>query len=443
MELSSSRNKDTVVVELSPLQNAVVEITENLKVQLEDLPDYRKRKINGASIYRIPEHIKKVNPNAFKPQHVSFGPYHHGEPHLLPMEKKKRLAVQDFERRCGLSTEDMVTELWDMLEDLQTSYDKLDDKWKTKPAKFLELMMLDGCFMVLVLEEITEMKPFPPRDTLRDMLVLENQLPIKLLDKLYSMLKQENNQLGLFLLNSSPLLIDIVFFKLSFLNFSVRERFSTIKSLVWGTLNFPTPTGVKEMLMEEDYLHVLHMYRKEVMFYNEQNRLRQSHLGMGHEIQLARRFHKAGIKLKKGCNFMDVGFDEKKGGLTLPFIEMNANVESGLLNVMAFEKLSGIANIVGSFVILMGNLPEKDEVDSFNQLAKGTVLELWGRFFNVYDSVNKHSKRPWKIWWTTLKDANFQSPWTIISTFSALIGFSLLIIQTVYGVYGYYLPRRS
>ncbi|KAG7025180.1 hypothetical protein SDJN02_14003, partial [Cucurbita argyrosperma subsp. argyrosperma] len=68
------------------------------------------------------------------------------------MEKKKRLAVQDFQRRCGLSTEDMVTELWDMLEDLQTSYDKLDDKWKTKPAEFLELMMLDGCFMVLVLD---------------------------------------------------------------------------------------------------------------------------------------------------------------------------------------------------------------------------------------------------------------------------------------------------
>ena len=43
----------------------------------------------------------------------------------------------------------------------------------------------------------------------------------------------------------------------------------------------------------------------------------------------------------------------------------------------------------------------------------------------------------------TLKNVNFQSPWTIISTLSALIGFVLLIIQTVYGVYGYYLPRRS
>ena len=171
--------------------------------------------------------------------------------------------------------------------------------------------------------------------------------------------------------------------------------------------------------------------------------MRLSHLGMGHEIQLARRFHKAGIKLKKGCNLRDVDFDQNKGVLSLPFIEMNANIESGLLNAMAFEKLLGIGNIVGSFVILMGNLLEKDEVDSFNQLAKGTVLGLWGHYPTVYKSVNNHCKRPWKIWWTTLKDVNFQSPWTIISTFYALIGFALLIIQTVYGVYGYYLPRPS
>ena len=138
-----------------------------------------------------------------------------------------------------------------------------------------------------------------------------------------------------------------------------------------------------------------------------------------------------------------MNFDLNKGVLTLPFIEMNANVKSGLLNVMAFEKLSRIDNIVGSYVILMGNLMEKDEVDSFNQLARGTVLERWGNYSYIYELANEHCKRPWRIWWTTLKNVNFQNPWTIISTVSAMIGFVLLIIQTLYGVYGYYLPRRS
>ncbi|KAG7025182.1 UPF0481 protein, partial [Cucurbita argyrosperma subsp. argyrosperma] len=253
------------------------------------------------SIYRIPEHIKKVNPNAFKPQLVSFGPYHHWEPHLLPMEKVKHRALLYFERCCGLS---VVNEVWDMLEDLQRSYDKLDDEWKTKPAKFLELMILDGCFLIQLL--LDNVVIFPLEDVQRDMLLLENQLPMKLL---------------------------------------------------WR---------------------------------------------------------------RTTCTFWYV---------------------KRLLNAMTFEKLVGIDNIVGSFVILMGNLLEKDEVDSFNQLAKGTVLSMWDVYAHIYSSVNEHCKRPWRIWWTTLKIVSFQSPWIIISALSAIIGFVLLIIQTIYGVYGYYLPR--
>ncbi|XP_022925444.1 UPF0481 protein At3g47200-like [Cucurbita moschata] len=426
MEQSRPRNKD-----------AVVEIvTQNVKSHLANLPDDLESKGNRASIYRIPEHIKKVNPNAFKPQLISFGPYHHGELHLMPTEKVKHLAFRYFEKRCGLSIEDMVNEVWDMLEDLQRSYDKLDDKWKTEPAKFLEIMILDGCFIIQVLLGRSPLWTLPLEDVLRDVLLLENQLPMKLLAKLCSMLMLEGEG----------------------------EHNKNVESLVRESQKIPA--YLKKMLMENDYSHILDMYRAELQYYegNEQERhqishtemrfthfemifgqlgMRLSHLGMGHEIQLARRFHKAGIKLKKGCNLRDVDFDQNKGVLSLPFIEMNANIESGLLNAMAFEKLLGIGNIVGSFVILMGNLLEKDEVDSFNQLAKGTVLGLWGHYPTVYKSVNNHCKRPWKIWWTTLKDVNFQSPWTIISTFYALIGFALLIIQTVYGVYGYYLPRPS
>lgn len=399
---------------LSPLQSKdrVVEITtQNLKSHMTDIGDGFEMNRKRASIYRIPEHIKKVNPNAFKPQVVSFGPYHHREPHLLPMEKIKHLFLYDFESNCKLSIEDMVNEVWDMLEDLQRSYDKLDDVWKTKPAKFLELMILDGCLFMQVLLKPSSLWMLSLEDVVRDMLLLENQLPMKLLDKLYSMLELEYNQ--------------------------------NIKSLVWGSLNLHTE--VEESLMAKDYLHLLDMYRTELKFHtgNEPYLLQHSHLGMGHEIQVARRFDKAGIKLKKGCNLMDVDFDQNKGVLTLPFIKINANIESGLLNAMTFEKLVGIDNIVGSFVILMGNLLEKDEVDSFNQLAKGTVLSMWDVYAHVYSSVNEHCKRPWRIWWTTLKNVSFQSPWIIISALSAIIGFVLLIIQTIYGVYGYYLPRRS
>ena len=206
MELSRLHNKD-----------ALVEIiTQNLNSHLENLPDDLERKGNGASIYRIPDHIKKVHPKAFKPKRVSFGPYHHGELHLSPMEKMKHLALRYFERRCGLCVEDIVNELWDMLEDLQRSYDKLDDEWKKKPTKFLEVMILDGCLMMQVLLEDTDVSKFTTTDVLRDMLLLENQLPMKLLDKLYLMSMPEHNKACLFLLllsssNSSSLREQILF----------------------------------------------------------------------------------------------------------------------------------------------------------------------------------------------------------------------------------------
>ena len=195
----------------------VVEITtQNLKSHMTDIGDGFEMNRKRASIYRIPEHIKKVNPNAFKPQVVSFGPYHHREPHLLPMEKIKHLFLYDFESNCKLSIEDMVNEVWDMLEDLQRSYDKLEDEWKTKPAKFLELMILDGCFLIQLLLGNSPLFILPLKDGRRDMLLLENQLPMKLLDKLCFMLKLDNIEVCLSLLSKyCPLLV--LFFQASLL----------------------------------------------------------------------------------------------------------------------------------------------------------------------------------------------------------------------------------
>lgn len=42
------------------------------------------------SIYRVPACIKDLNNKAYKPQVVSFGPFHHGEPQLMPTEEHKR-----------------------------------------------------------------------------------------------------------------------------------------------------------------------------------------------------------------------------------------------------------------------------------------------------------------------------------------------------------------
>ena len=45
------------------------------------------------SIYRVPACIKDLNSKAYKPQVVSFGPFHHGEAQVMPMEEHKHRAL--------------------------------------------------------------------------------------------------------------------------------------------------------------------------------------------------------------------------------------------------------------------------------------------------------------------------------------------------------------
>lgn len=56
----------------------------------------------GASIYRVPEWIKRLSRNdAYGPRVVSLGPFHHGNPHLQHMEEHKTQAMQRLVHRSG------------------------------------------------------------------------------------------------------------------------------------------------------------------------------------------------------------------------------------------------------------------------------------------------------------------------------------------------------
>ncbi|MED6159951.1 hypothetical protein PIB30_046982 [Stylosanthes scabra] len=153
------------------------------------------------SIYKISSVIKNQNKNAYEPQIVSFGPYHHHRGrinHLETMEKHKNRAVLHFLRRCGKSIIGFVCqEMGKVLQELKDSYETLDDP---DDNRFLQLMIADGCFMLEILrasektaydddDDYAENDPvFGNHGKIsvmpyikRDMLLLENQLPILVL----------------------------------------------------------------------------------------------------------------------------------------------------------------------------------------------------------------------------------------------------------------------
>lgn len=154
------------------------------------------------SIYRVPACVTDLNKKAYKPQAVSFGPYHHGEEHLKAIEDHKHRALFRFLKRSDKPIQLLVESLAEVVQDLKDSYDSLDQKWRNDTSAFLQLMIVDGCFMLEILRTATHsMDDYAANDPIfsdhgrlyimpylrRDMLMLENQLPMLVLDKLLAL----------------------------------------------------------------------------------------------------------------------------------------------------------------------------------------------------------------------------------------------------------------
>nr|KJB33251.1 hypothetical protein B456_006G004000 [Gossypium raimondii] len=167
---------------------------------------------------------EKLKTMLTSPKVVSLGPYHHGQPHLNPMEDHKQRALLHFLKRSGKPLRSFVESLAKDLQQLTDCYELLDPRWQDDDHKFMQLMILDGCFMLEIscLDTHT-MEDYAETDLIfsnhgqihiipfikRDMLMLENQLPMQVLHSLVDVDsngtkvqrgKLEPNKLGLNLL---------------------------------------------------------------------------------------------------------------------------------------------------------------------------------------------------------------------------------------------------
>ncbi|CBI29296.3 unnamed protein product, partial [Vitis vinifera] len=352
------------------------------------------------SIYRVPTCVTDLNKKAYKPQAVSFGPYHHGEEHLQTMEDHKRRALLHFFKRSDKPIKLLVESLAEVVQDLKDSYDLLDPAWQKDTSAFLQLMIVDGCFMLEILRTATHtMDDYDPNDPIfsdhgrlyimpyvrRDMLMLENQLPMLVLDKLLAVESDKAKD---------PELINKLILK-----------FFTTSS---------PEAGMGKCL------HVLDVYRKSLL-----------QEGPGRKPP--------GIRMKK-----------------------NDTTESMFLNLIAFERLHvGAGNEVTSFIFFMDNIidnakdvillhsrgiiqsalgSDKAVAKLFNSLSKDITLDPDGPLYGVHKKVNDYCRKSWNEWRANLIHTYFRNPWAILSLIAAAFLFALTIAQTVFTIYPYYHP---
>ncbi|CAN0865288.1 UPF0481 protein At3g47200 [Linum grandiflorum] len=386
--------------------NWVVEITEKLQTSATDDPsEDQESHWKKQSIYKIPLCVTDLNKKAYKPQSVSFGPYHHGRDHLRPMEQHKQRALLHFLRRANKPLQAFVDAISEVVDVLRDSYSPLEGVWKEEDQKeeFLKLMIVDGCFMLEVLRIGTHtLDDYATNDPIfsghgrlyimpyirRDMLMLENQLHMVLLDKL---IEVESNG-------------------------TKDEEF--VNKLIQ---KFCLPNTHVARLGK--CKHVIDAYRKSIL---HQDEIRSKKVGPLRRrrppryraeddiVRSATELHEAGIQFKRSItgSLKDISF--RRGVLRLPVVVVDDTTEFIFLNLIAYER----------FHVGAGN----EDIT----LDPESSLEV------VHKRVSAYCRKPWNEWRANLIHTYFRNPWAILSLVAAFFLFALTIAQTIYTIYPYY-----
>ncbi|TVU16904.1 hypothetical protein EJB05_32907, partial [Eragrostis curvula] len=177
-------NLEEIKVEdcLSPIDERVRSTTERLEADFKQI---------NTKIHRFPPSLGGIGSRYTTPSVVSLGPYHHGSPHLKQMEPVKHAAACYFCADSNSSIREVYEKIVSVAGDARGFYEE-EAVAHFSDAEFAEMMFLDGCFL---LEYIGGMKDHDPLLAnsmvlstgpcmLRDIMLLENQLPWLILETL-------------------------------------------------------------------------------------------------------------------------------------------------------------------------------------------------------------------------------------------------------------------
>ncbi|XP_044971110.1 UPF0481 protein At3g47200-like [Hordeum vulgare subsp. vulgare] len=446
-------------------------------------------------IFRVPSRFKSkmvdgMASSVFKPQTVSLGPFHHDDKDLKPMEEHKLRAVRHLLRRdhgggCGkLTLRGLVAAVEKVGDELEDSYMDLGDEWRGKEnrGKFLEMMITDGCFLLEVMRTTIAIggKGYVPKDyehgdpvfswhgiqhigpfVQRDMLLVENQLPLRLLDKIIAVEE-----------GTSPSAGSINSMVLKFL----------------GREDVPEGTGLG--------LHPLDIYRtsrliKGTRIIKMKNNGKVLHRDRGVEEETmsaaaatdqvrpqkvkvvprsAWKLSEAGIRFvpnKTGC-LDDIHLKNGRlhnGTLYMPKVHMDDSTAYRIHNMMAFEAMHvGTGNDVTAYVLFLKDLINSADdvrllerkgilehdlaadddavVRLFNSLTRDVSKNWKSHLCQVRDDMEQHYRsNHLRVFlyeaWSNLKSKYFRSPWTFLALVTAILLVVGDIVQAMYAVMSY------
>ncbi|XP_010270826.1 PREDICTED: UPF0481 protein At3g47200-like [Nelumbo nucifera] len=428
-------------------------------------------------IYRVPKSLREGDDKAYFPQIVSLGPYHHGRRRFREMEPHKWRSLHHILKRTNQDVKLYLESIEELEEKARTCYDGVIP---LSSNEFVEMMVLDGCFMLEIFRGAAEGfkelgysrndPVFAMRGIMhsiqRDMIMLENQIPLFILDRLLGLQIGVPDQKGL-VAKLALRFFDPLTPTDEPLQKSDRTKLESSLELGHATTFDP--------LTDQGGLHCLDIFRRSLLRTGPQPSPRMwIRRWSSHAVRVADKrrqqlihcvteLKEAGVKFKKRKTdrFWDIKF--KNGVLSIPRLLIHDGTKSLFLNLIAFEQCHlDCSNYITSYVIFMDNLinspqdvgylhyygiiehwlgSDAEVADLFNRLCQEVVFDINDSYLSrLSEQVNRYYDHRWNAWRASLKHNYFNNPWAIISFIAAVVLLFLTGAQTFYGIYAYYKP---
>lgn len=428
------------------------------------------------SIYRIPHYLREGDDKAYVPQIVSLGPYHHGKKRLRQMDRHKWRSLHQILKRTDQDVKIYLDEMKELEEKARECY---EGPILMSSSEFVEMLVLDGCFVLELFQGVAggfKQLGYPRNDPVfamrgsmhsiqRDMVMLENQLPLFVLDRLLELQLGKSHHRGL-VAKLALTFFDPLMPTDEPLPTSNRDQLEE---------SLGDHATVFDPLSEKGCLHCLDVFRRSLLRTGPQPtpRVWMKRWSHGNRVADKRRqqlihcvseLREAGIKFKrrKTDRFWDIKFEN--GILRIPRLLIHDGTRSLFLNLIAFEQCHlDCTNDITSYVVFMDNLINSPEdvghlhyfgiiehwlgsdaevADLFNRLCQEVVFDMNDSYLSrLSEDINRYYNHRWNAWRASLKHNYFNNPWAIISVVAAVVLLLLTFAQTFYAVYGYYWPR--
>ncbi|XP_009366701.1 UPF0481 protein At3g47200 [Pyrus x bretschneideri] len=431
------------------IDESVAAMRSRLEQNRRGVPTTKNRR--SVCIYKVPPGLTGISPKSIQPEIVSIGPYHRGKKELSEFESYKWWFLDGLLWRTKRDLKDYIGAMSRLEEITRSCY---SDHQELSVSEFVEMMVLDGCFIIELFRYVCESSgddhvvdendrdgnpilamPWLIPILMRDLLKLENQLPFFVLERLYDISSDQRK-------GGDPLsLLAVKFFS--------------------NSLPRPPQVLKNSRMMEAE--HLLDLFHLTFLPLQCTSNDQYSSQKLCHpslkSIQCTTELRSSGIKFKArkaADSFLEINF--RNWVLDIPPLTINDFTTTFIINCLALEQCRqytgtwfstyitfmsclltstrDVKLLCSDGIISTGfSLNDQSVAELFRKLGENAGLEirdcyLSEQFRDVESYYSSH--------WATLMRTYFGRPWSFISVFYAFILLVLVAAQTAMAIMSYY-----